>query len=403
MSEKEKVMTVTLMRSDLYNAPAYTGAYLTLPADSSEIQDALYRARIISNQPYKIVECLNMHGEELSFIPDNPSLAELNFLAGRISDLSVHDRTAFTGCAMMDDGHPTMQMLINLTYNLEDVHIIKAKNDREVGKFYIDNNFVDAVNHTPPEYQEEIIELLDMEKIGRIRREAEVGIYFNGIYVVNDFGNQKQVYDGIHLPKIPEEPPYVLKLQLAKADFELNHAPEPEHTVPLLLPATDEEKVAVLEQLGAASLEECVFYHCTSPIPALDQAFSFSEDIDKMNLLAVRIRELESGGELPKLKAAFEIAGCSDIDQALDLTKNLDCYDFYPELSSPEDYAKQELLERYQIPEDDPLLKHIHFSRCDPNLMEEANACITPYGIIRRNDREMMLEYSSHQPSQQIL
>lgn len=220
---------------------------------------------------------------------------------------------------------------------------------------------------------------------------------------MNDFGNQKQVYDGIHLPKIPEEPPYVLKLQLAKADFELNHAPEPEHTVPLLLPATDEEKVAVLEQLGAASLEECVFYHCTSPIPALDQAFSFSEDIDKMNLLAVRIRELESGGELPKLKAAFEIAGCSDIDQALDLTKNLDCYDFYPELSSPEDYAKQELLERYQIPEDDPLLKHIHFSRCDPNLMEEANACITPYGIIRRNDREMMLEYSSHQPSQQIL
>ena len=104
MSEKEKVMTVTLMRSDLYNAPAYTGAYLTLPADSSEIQDALYRARIIGNQPYQIVECLNMHGEELSFIPDNPSLAELNFLAGRISDLSVHDRTAFTGCAMMDDG-----------------------------------------------------------------------------------------------------------------------------------------------------------------------------------------------------------------------------------------------------------------------------------------------------------
>jgi len=87
----------------------------------------------------------------------------------------------------------------------------------------------------------------------------------------------------------------------------------------------------------------------------------------------------------------------------LDLTQNLDCYDFYPELSSPEDYAKQEFLEHYQIPEDDPLLKHIHFSRYDPNLMEEANACITPYGIIRRNDREMMLEYSGHQPSQQML
>ncbi len=37
MAEKEKVMTVTLIRSDLYDSPAYTGAYLILPADRGEI------------------------------------------------------------------------------------------------------------------------------------------------------------------------------------------------------------------------------------------------------------------------------------------------------------------------------------------------------------------------------
>lgn len=56
-----------------------------------------------------------------------------------------------------------------------------------------------------------------------------------------------------------------------------------------------------------------------------------------MNLLAGHIRELENIGELPKFKAAFEIAGCSDIDQVLDFTRNLDCYDICPELSSMED------------------------------------------------------------------
>lgn len=50
MSEKEKVMVVTLMRSDLYDAAGYAGAYLNLPASRDEIQDAMDRARISDGQ-----------------------------------------------------------------------------------------------------------------------------------------------------------------------------------------------------------------------------------------------------------------------------------------------------------------------------------------------------------------
>jgi hypothetical protein len=400
MSEKEKVMTVTLMRSDLFDVPAYIGAQLTLPAENGEIQDALHRARITGNQPYQFVECLNIHGEELSFIPDNPSLAELNFLAGRISALSVHDRIAFTGCAMIGNGHPTMQTLINITYNLENVHIIKAKNDRELGKFYIDNDFVDAFNHIPPEYQEEVIELLDMEKVGRIRREAEGGIYLNGIYVVNDSGNQEQVYDAIRLPEMPEEHSYIFKLQLAQASFDLDNA-EPEHCVTLQLPATDKEILAALEQLGTASLDECVFYHCESPIPALEQAFSFSEDIDKMNFLAGCIHELGDKEELPKFKAALEAVGCADIDQVLDLTQNLDCYDFY-EMLSLEDYG-EEIIRKHGLETSDHAFALFDFGDLGERMMHKDGLLQTNYGVIRRNEKEMVLEYSSPQLGQQML
>lgn len=398
----EKVMTVTLMRSDLYDSPTYLGASLKLPASRDEIQDAMDHARIKDGQEYKIIECFNTQREELDFIPENPSLAELSFLAWRVSEMNEHDRIAFTGCAVMGKGSLGMRDLINQTYNLDDAYVVPAKNDRELGKFYVDNDFIDAVNHIPPKYQKELLELLDYGKIGCRQRESEGGFYHKGCYVVNGSGGWNAVYDGIHLPELPQEPPYVFKLRLAEASFTPDD-PEPERTVPLLLPATDKETLAALEQLGAASLDECVFYHCESPIPALEQAFSFSEDIDKMNLLAGRIRELENIGELPKFKAAFEIAGCSDIDQVLDLTRNLDCYDFYPELSSMEDYVKQDFMNRYQISAEDSVLKLIRFSRAEPNQIQNINICMTPYGVIRRNDREMTLEYSSPQFGQQML
>lgn len=400
MPEKEKVMVVTLMRLDLYGAAGYAGAYLYLPASRDEIQDAMDRARIRDGQPYKIAECFNTQGEELSFIPDAPSLTELNFLAWRVSEMNEHDRIAFTGCARMGNGRPSMRELINLTYSMDDVHVVSAKNDRELGKFYVDNDFMDAVNSVPPEHQKELLELLDYEKIGRRQRESEGGIYHHGLYVVSGSGSVNPVYDGVHLPEIPEEPAYVFKLQLAEASFTLDNS-EPEHSVPLLLPASDEEILAALERLGAASLDECVFYRCESPIPALEHAFSFSEDIDKMNLLAERIRKLEQSGELPKFKSALEAACSADIDQALNLTRNLDCYDFYPELSSVEDYAMQKSLNRYQIPKGAPELKLIHFSCLDFKLTQETNLYTTAYGIIRRNDREMELEYT--QPEEKMM
>ena len=399
--QKEKVMIVTLMRSDLYDAPGYVGAYLNLPASRDEIQDAMDRARIRDGLPYQIVECFNMQGEELNFIQEKPSLDELNFLAHRISDLPTHDLLAFNGCVAMGDERPDMKSLINLAYSLEDVHVVPVNNDRELGKFYVDNDFIDAINHIPPEYQKELLELLDYEKIGYEQRKAEGGIFKNGYYVVHGSGVMNQIYDGVHLPDLPEEAPYIFKLQLAEADFNMEDK-EPDKTVPLLLPAGDKKILAALEQLGAVSLEECVFTHCSSPIPMLEQAFSFSEDIDKMNLLAERIRELENAGELPKFKAALEISDCSDIDQALDLTRNLDCYDFNPDLSSPEEYARQEFLLRYHIPESDPDLKLLHFSRCDSKWMQEAKAITTPYGIIRRNDQEMTLDFSIKQTGQQM-
>lgn len=146
-----------------------------------------------------------------------------------------------------------------------------------------------------------------------------------------------------------------------------------------------------------------MFYRCECGIPSLEQAFVFEEDIGKMNLLAKRIRELESRGELPKFKAAFEISNCERVDQALDLAKNLDCFDFFPELSSPEDYGRLEFMERYHVSGDDPDLKLIRFERYGSAMMERDGVQKTAYGFVRRNEKEMVLEYSQPPIEQQML
>lgn len=78
------------------------------------------------------------------------------------------------------------------------------------------------------------------------------------------------------------------------------------------------------------------------------------------------------------------------------------CFDFYPELSIPEDFVRMEFLEHYCIPENEPILKHINFTGCDNDLMQDANAHTIPYGINRRNDKEMILEYSAQQGQQML-
>lgn len=391
--QHEKEMAVTLIRSDLCNTQGYIGGYLTLPASRGEIQDALDRARIKDDQPYQMVDCYVIQYEELDITQEKFSLEELNFLAYRISKLSECERLAFIGGAMIDKTQNDMRRLINLTYNLVDIRVIPASNDYKLGEFFVDNDFIEAISHVPPEYQDELLELLDYKKIGYKQRISENGIFYNGYYVMNDADTINQVYDGIHLPELPSEQSYVFEVEIANA-FDIENDEIEKRTL-LLLPVTEKEMFAALKKVDAESLDECLLYHYETPFPTLQQVFPFDVDIDKMNLLAERIRELETAGELSKFKAALEFTDCSYIDQVLDLTQNLDCYDFYPELSSVEDYAKREFINRYQIPESEPILKIFQYYQSDPNDMKAVNITPTPYGIIRRNDHEMKLEHSA--------
>ena len=72
---------ISIFRDDLYDNPAYVGAHLCLPAVSSEIQDALEKARIDDQHPDFTVanyECKQDYLNEL--LPKKASIYELEYL-----------------------------------------------------------------------------------------------------------------------------------------------------------------------------------------------------------------------------------------------------------------------------------------------------------------------------------
>lgn len=59
------------------------------------------------------------------------------------------------------------------------------------------------------------------------------------------------------------------------------------------------------------------------------------EDMEKLNTLAWRIKKFSDDRTLMKYKAVLELELCNELDMALDIAGNLDCYDFDPKIVSP--------------------------------------------------------------------
>ena len=110
-------------------------------------------------------------------------------------------------------------------------------------------------------------------------------------------------------------------------------------------PTTEEEMQKVFKRIGIGSKDEfgqpyeewfITDYEC--PIYGVQKMLGEYESLDKLNYLATLIDEL-SLSDQEKLVAIME-AGCDevrDIDDLINLTFNLDCYDVMPGISDESD------------------------------------------------------------------
>lgn len=377
IGEDTREFTVAVIPEEYHSVPSV--GYLQLPASPEEFIDALDWARVAdAGYSIEVWECRRLFLRKL--LPREPELFELNHLAERLSTLDETESLLFEAMVAMEK-KPDVARLINLTHNLDNCVIVSAGNLPALGKFALDNGFF-------PEFDTvatEMFSYLNYEALGRRFQEENGGVFAGGFFITNLAGENemKTPYSG--RPPVPDlRPDHVLRLLLECSR-------EDGRTVWLGLPAGNDEMDRAAGQLGWESLEGRGFIRCQSGIPKLDELLTGSESIHELSDFAEHLQYLRNQGDLPKYKAALEIAGCSDLAGCVALAENLGNYTFYPEIVSEYDYGEWELLGMYKLDATCPGMEHFHFAAFGRERMQENGVVSTPYGMIRETGPEQEL------------
>ena len=212
----DEIFSVYLTPAD-YSKLAY--AKLDLPASPWKLLDALDRVRLPEGDSLylEITDYRDFEVLHSSLVCSATNLLELNDLAERLSRLNEVQRIAFEGLVRVDfqkQESITLKRLRDLTESVDCCHVVESVvSDGQLGRFYAENGFVPEVEGM----SDAAFELLDFEKVGKMARMGECGVYVpSGISGLGGYVVQHS--DLKSAPEItlnqPVEPAYTIHLRL---------------------------------------------------------------------------------------------------------------------------------------------------------------------------------------------
>lgn len=384
----EDCFHVTVFADEHEGKAGYRGAQVKLPADINFLADGLQRAYVRDGQyTLQFDENWPEFLMPVLFGMDEASLEEANLFAYQLAQMEEWQMETLQGALALRldadvDSAISIQELINLAANLNCYDFFPGiRNDRELGEVCLEGGLCDLVDGLT----DEVIELLDPEKVGREMRRDEQGVYTPGGYVHPNAVCHQELYDGIVLPEIAVKPCGVISLRMACLEY-----PE-EYGIWLELPATEQAMEWVLNELGETTFENCFIAESVSAV--LGYPLAGDESIDKLNLLAKRISAFPDERSLIKYKAILELEQCNDLDLALDLAENLDCYSLDAQMYTPAIFGRM-LFEEMDIDTSDPAFLNFDFDGYGRRQLLEDSFVLTSYGVIGRNDTPFRHEYT---------
>ena len=352
---------------------------LELPATRGEITDAAHRLR---NLP--VSEIVITDSDALPELADTrldaPTVDELNFFASRVNALPDDELAALGGVFLhrgnlgeFEDGL-TMKDLINMTYGLDGVMIApNVANDEQLGQFVIDNEMNDDI----AALSDEIIELLDRERVGRRQRENEGGEFMNGRYVVAGGFESPEVYDGVTLPA-EEASDAVFRLHIAAPDAEEGA------TVAVELPMTQESIDLFAQEHDGQPIGSFVIVNMESGIPQITGSqFGSMDNFVLLNGIAQAYSEMNVG-ERMTFKAALQAQGglSGDLSDILETAESVREYELAAFVSDEAEFFKEYIAHSLPTDFDVRWLDTLAISTDSLHLLERLGATVTDYGIL---------------------
>ena len=150
--------------------------YMMLPWSMGEIYDDLDRCKIFDEYAVYITESSDIPELMNCRFTIPPTLDEICLLAERLVEICKEEEMMYAYRALMRTPATDIYEAINRTYGLESIPVYLCKDAAEYGEIVLENDYLDELSSLP----DEIYNLLDHEKVGRLMQASEDGVFMDG-------------------------------------------------------------------------------------------------------------------------------------------------------------------------------------------------------------------------------
>ena len=171
-------------------------------------------------------------------------------------------------------------------------------------------------------------------------------------------------------------------------------------------PATAEELKEVFKRIGIGQRDDfgqpyeewfITDYDCY--VDGLYDKLGEYENLDELNYLASKLDEM-SDSEYAQFQAGMEMGDhCGSLQEIINLTENLDCYEVYPHIADYDDLGRYyiEELEVMQVPEH--LQNYIDYEAYGRDVAMDENGSFTDQGYVRDTEDRFCEYYDGERGS----
>lgn len=163
----------------------------------------------------------------------------------------------------------------------------------------------------------------------------------------------------------------------------------------LKFPTTKEEVQAALKRIGIDNIryEEIFIANYDGRLPELNACLGEYESIDELNHLACLLSELDQS-DLEKFEAVIDSGEhTSSVADLINLTQNLDCFEFYPGVGDDETLGRiyVEDMEAIDVPEH--LLNYFDYEAYGRDIRINEDGHFAPGGYVLNNGGKFIEHY----------
>lgn len=160
-------------------------------------------------------------------------------------------------------------------------------------------------------------------------------------------------------------------------------------------PTTTEAVQQCLSKIGVDGLrcEEVIITEYTIAVPELQPILGEYASIDELNYLACRIQGLSASDQIKLVAAVKHGEYGSSLEDVINLTYNLNCYDLLPSIKSYEEYGQHLVDTRrdFYIPQKARF--YFDYEAYGRDTVINEGGDLTPYGYIKNNQSHFEAVY----------